>query len=462
MYTKQHTIKKEVSISGIGLHYGHATKVTLKPAKSNHGIVFQRIDLEGKPTIKADVDNVSSVARGTSLSENGGTVHTVEHLLAACAGKQIDNLLIEVDGDEIPILDGSAMPFLLAINSVGLKEQDADREFFVVEEPIQMKIDDKFIDMAALPLEDDFRVTVMIDYNSPVVGSQHATLLGIEEFENEIADCRTFCFLREVEELLSQGLIKGGDLDSALVIVDEELPDDKLNELKQKFDITNVILPKEGILNGENLRAQNEPARHKLLDLVGDLMLVGAPIKAQILAARPGHAANVQFAKQIKSKLKQKKIANKFQKNKKAGVVFDANAIQKILPHRYPFLLIDRVTNFTEKSIAGYKNLTMNEEFFQGHFPENPIMPGVLQLEAMAQIGGILLLNTIENPKDVWVYFLAIDKARFKKPVIPGDKLEFELEMLSLKRNICKMKGRATVEGNLVCEAELVASVVKK
>ena len=309
---------------------------------------------------------------------------------------------------------------------------------------------------------EDFRVTVMIDYNSDVLGSQHATLINIDQFEKEFADSRTFCFLHELEQLVEAGLVKGGDLDNAIVIVDKEVNDEELERLSGIFQKPDIKVAQEGILNNLELRYRNEPARHKQLDLIGDLALIGGPVKAQILAARPGHKANVEFAKKIKSQIKQRKIQKKYQGKEAEGVVFDINAIQKILPHRYPFLLIDKVTEFTENEIKAVKNVTMNEPFFQGHFPGNPVMPGVLQIEAMAQAGGILLLNQVEQPDAFWVDFLAINNARFKKMVIPGDILHFTLTMDTFKRNICKMQGKGYVNGKVVCEADLVAALVKK
>lgn len=462
MTDKQHTLKEEITISGVGLHTGMLVNMTLKPAPENHGIKFKRIDLEGQPIIDADVDNVVDTSRGTTIAVGNAKVHTVEHTLAALVGMSVDNVLIELDAPEPPIMDGSAKYFVEAIQKTGIQKQNADREYFVVDQNIQYTDPQKQIDMAALPLN-GYRMTVMVDYNSPVLGSQHATILDMNDFAKEIASCRTFCFLHELEALLKAGLIKGGDVNNAIVVVDRQVTDEELEHLAQLFNKPKVSV-NQGILNNIQLHYNNEPARHKLLDLIGDLALVGAPLKAQILAARPGHAANVAFAKKIKAAIRAKKITKQYQtsNSSNSSVVFDINAIQKILPHRYPFLLVDKVTYFDDKKIVGIKNVTINEPFFAGHFEGNPIMPGVLQLEAMAQVGGILLLNTVENPNDVWVYFLAIDNARFKKPVIPGDQLVFELEMVSLRRGICKMNGKATVDGKLVSEAELVASIIPK
>lgn len=461
MFEKQHTLKEAVSISGVGLHTGATVTLTFNPAAENHGFVFRRIDLPGSPTVKADVDKVVDTSRGTTIAEGPARVHTVEHTLAALVGLQIDNALIDIDGPEPPVMDGSSGPFIEALQKVGIVQQNADREFFVVDQPIHYYENERQVDLAALPF-DDFRVTVMVDYNSPVLGSQHTTLLNMDQFAQEFASSRTFCFLHELEQLVAGGLIRGGDLNNAIVVVDKEVRDEELRKLQKLFNRPDINVAKEGILNNIELRYRNEPARHKLLDLIGDLALIGAPVKAQILAARPGHRANVEFARKIKSVIKQKKITKKYAGGAAANYVFDINTISKILPHRYPFLMIDRILSFQEDSIEGIKNVSINEPWCQGHFPGNPVMPAVLQLEAMAQVGGMLLLNKLENPFDYWVYFLAIDNARFKKPVIPGDQVLFKLTLVSLKRGICKMQGKGFVDGNLVCEADLVAAMVEK
>ena len=461
MYLKQHTIKREITLEGAGLHTNEPVRLTLRPAEENFGRIFCRTDLPNKPMIPADLDYVTDLERSTTVANDGGKVQTIEHIMAALSGMQIDNVLIEVQGNETPILDGSASPYVEAIKKVGIEEQNAIREFYVIDEPIHYTDLSKKIDLAALQFN-EFRVTVLIDYSSKVLGIQHATMIKLDDFETEIAPSRTFCFLHEVEPLYRQGLIKGGTLENAVVIVEHPLPPQELENLKELFNRPNIQVAEEGILNNVVLHFQNEPARHKLLDLIGDLALIGYPLKGQILAARPGHASNITFGRQIKSLIKQKKKIRKYQHSASTGVVFDINAIQRILPHRYPFLLVDKITSFNEKSIVGIKNVTINEPFFQGHFVSNPIMPGVLQLEAMAQVGGILLLNIVEKPEDVWVYLLAIDKVRFKKPVMPGDQIVFKIDLLNMKRNICKMSGQAFVEDVLVSEAEMVASFVKK
>ncbi len=462
MHQKQHTIKGKVSLSGVGLHTGVEATMTFIPAEVNHGIKFQRVDLEGMPIVDADVDNVVDLSRGTTIEQNGARINTVEHTLAALVGLEIDNILIQLDGPEPPIMDGSSLEFVKILQKAGLKEQSAFRNVFEVTESIFYR--DKDIEIAALPLN-DYRVTVMVDYNSPVLGSQHASLNEIGQFPKEIASSRTFCFLREVEELRKRNLIKGGNFNNAIVVVDEFLSESKLEELAELFELPKVEVKKEGILNNVELRYANEPARHKLLDLVGDLALVGRPIKGQILAARPGHAANVAFAKRIKKAIakQEKKVHDYPIYDPGSTPVLDFNQIAKILPHDYPFNLVDKVVHLDENSIIGVKNVTINEPFFPGHFPGNPVMPGVLQIEAMAQTGAILLLNSVENPENYWTYFMGIEECRFRKMVVPGDTLVIRCEFLMpVRRGIAKMKGQAFVGDKIACEAHVTASIVKK
>lgn len=461
MYLNQHTIKKEVTLSGVGLHTGIDANMTFAPAPIDHGIKFQRVDLEGQPIVDADVDNVVDVSRGTSIEQNGARINTVEHTLAAIVGLQIDNILIKLDGPEPPIMDGSSLQFIEILHEAELKEQNAARDFLEVTESVFFNDNERGVEMAALPL-DDYRLTVMVDYNSPVLGSQHASLNDITKFKTDIASCRTFCFLHELEMLHKNNLIKGGDLNNAIVVVDRVVKEDELDHLAKLFNKPKVEVKKEGILNNVDLRYKNEPARHKLLDVVGDLALVGKPIKAQILAARPGHAANVEFAKKLKQMmLKNRNNAPKYDPNMPA--VYDINEITNILPHRYPFLLIDKIIQIDEKTVTGIKNVTINDNFFQGHFPENPVMPGVLQIEAMAQIGGILVLNTVDDPENYWTYFLGVDGFRFRKMVLPGDTLIMKCELTNpIKRGIAKMYGRAYVGKTLVCEGSMTASIVRK
>ena len=460
MAEKQRTISTKVSVSGVGLHTGQPATLTFLPAPDNHGYVFQRIDLEGQPMVPALVEYVVDTSRGTTIGINGAKVHTVEHVLASLAGLQIDNVLIQLDGPEPPAMDGSSKDYTETLKSAGFEELKAEREYFEINSPINYQDTDRNVDLSIHPGK-NFQAEVLIDFGSEFLAPQKAFLSDITDFPDKFANCRTFCFLHEVEALYQAGLIQGGSLESAVVIVDREIKKEETDRLKKLFNTPEINI-REGILNNSGLNYQNEPARHKLLDLVGDLALVGKPIKGHVVASRPGHKANVELAKKIKAKVKQREISQKLQNGNQEGVVFDINAIHEILPHRYPFLLVDKITYFEENQIKGIKNVTINEPFFKGHFPGNPIMPGVLQLEAMAQVGGVLLLNTIENPNSVWVYIVAIDNARFKKPVIPGDTLEIEVEMTALRRSICKMSGKAYVDGNLVCTVDMIASVVPK
>lgn len=464
MIQTQRTIAKPVSMSGIGLHTGTECTMTFKPAAENTGIRFVRVDLGGNPEIPAVAEHVVDVSRGTTIGIGEAKVHTVEHVLAAIVGLQIDNIIIELDGIEPPVGDGSALPYVEVLQQAGFVQQEAPKDYLVIDETVMYHNEEKQIDIVALPL-DGYRITVMVDYQNPALGSQHTGLFDLEkEFVTEFAPARTFCFLSEVEALANQGLIKGGDLDNAVVIVDHNLNDKELKELGKKIGITeNFVLGEQGILNNKQLRFKNEPVRHKLLDLMGDLALIGAPIKAQILAARPGHRANVEFAKQIRKLYQQKKLVKKFQFVKKEGVVFDSNAIQRILPHRYPFLLVDKIIHLDmDKKVIGVKSITINEPFFIGHFPGQPIMPGVLILEAMAQTGGILLLNSFPNPEEKLVYFMQINNAKFRKPVVPGDQLFMEVELTQKKSKVVMMAARAYVNDVLVAEAEFMAGIVDK
>ena len=462
MHTKQHTIGQEVTVSGVGLHTGAPVQMRFRPAPAHHGIKFQRVDLEGQPVVEADVDHVVDLSRGTTLEKNGARVATVEHVLAALVGSQIDNVLIELDGPEIPIMDGSAREFVHAFETVGSQEQHALRNFFEVTESVFYKDEARNVEIAALPL-DDYRLTVMVDYNSSVLGSQHASLTSMENFKEEIASCRTFCFLHELEALFRNNLIRGGDLNNAIVVVDRAVAEEELDSLAALFNKPRVQVKSEGILNNVELRYKNEPARHKLLDLVGDLALAGRPLKAQILAARPGHAANVAFARKLKKRMNDVEQKTVPDYDPRMPPVLTSTQIAKVLPHRYPFQLVDKIFHLDETSVGGVKNVTINEPFFQGHFPGNPVMPGVLQIEAMAQTGGILLLNTIPDPENYWTYFLGIDNCRFKKMVTPGDTLVYKCELLApIRRGIAKMHGRAYVNHKLVCEATISASIVRK
>ncbi len=462
MNVKQKTIKADVEVSGSGLHTGQPVTMTFKPAPENHGFKFKRVDIDGQPVIDADVDNVIDTSRGTTLAQNGASVNTVEHVLAALVGMDLDNILIELDGPETPIMDGSSITFIEAIERAGTKEQSVDREYYSIPYNIHYSEPDRKVEMVAMPL-DDYRFTCMIDYNSPVLGSQHAAISTISEFNKEISSSRTFCFLHELEALLENNLIKGGDLNNAIVVVDKEVSKDELKHLAKIFNRDDIDVAKEGILNNIELRHQNEPARHKLLDMIGDLALVGVPLKGHIMAARPGHAANVAFAKKIKAQIKKERSKKHVQiYNPNATPVYDTVQIMNMLPHRPPFLLIDKIIELTKTYVVGVKCVTINEPFFVGHFPGAPIMPGVLQVEAMVQTGGILVLNTVPDPENYLTLFLKIENARFKDKVVPGDTLIFRCDLLApIRRGIAQMKGVGMVGERIVVEAELMAQIVK-
>lgn len=464
MLIKQRTIGKEVSMSGVGIHTGHECRMTFKPAPENYGIRFIRTDLGGNPEIPAVVDHVIDISRGTTLGIGEAKVHTVEHVLAAVYGLQIDNLRIELEGIEPPIGDGSSLPYVERLVSAGFVEQDAPKDYLIIDQTVMYHEEERGVDIVALPL-DDYRITVMVDYQNPALGSQHSGLFDLEkEFVKDFAPARTFCFLSEVEMLANQGLIKGGDLENAVVIVDKGLEENELEELGDKLGIEEkFVLGETGILNNKQFRFRNEPVRHKLLDLIGDLALIGVPIKAQILAARPGHKANVEFARMIRKMYQQKKLVKKYQHASKEGVVFDINAITKILPHRYPFLLVDRIIHMEmDKKIVGQKCVSVNEPFFNGHFPGNPIMPGVLLIESMAQTGGLLMLNSFANPEEKNAYFMQINNAKFRRPVIPGDVLRIEVEMKDMRKKFVIMRGEIFVDGALVAEADFTAAIVDR
>ena len=462
MSDKQTTIKKPITISGIGLHTGLPITLTFKPAPENHWFKFKRVDIEGNPVIDADVDNVVDTSRGTTLMQNGAKVSTTEHVLAALVGLELDNVLIELDGPEVPIMDGSSSPFVEALLSAGRVEQNSPRKIYVLSDNLTFEEPARNVEMLAVP-SPDYRITVMVDYNSPVLGTQHAQLHKLHEFKEDIAPCRTFCFLHELEMLVKHNLIKGGDLNNAIVVVDKPISQKKLDELAQLFNKPSVQIKEKGILNNVKLHFQNEPARHKLLDIIGDLALIGHPIQGHILAARPGHAANVEFAKKIKALIKAETSQMSKRYDPSMPAVADINKISSILPHRYPFLLIDKIIELNERQVVGVKNVTMNEWFFQGHFPDNPIMPGVLQIEAMAQVGGIHVLSTVPDPENYLTYFMKITEARFKQKVIPGDTIVFNLQLLSpIRRGLCHMKGEALVGDKVVMEAEMLAQIVRK
>jgi len=469
MLVKQRTIQKQVSLSGVGLHTGNKSKMNFKPAPENYGIRFKRIDLENSPEIPADIDHVVDISRGTTIAKDGAEVHTVEHVLSAILGCEIDNIIVELDTNEPPVMDGSAKDYVITLAKAGIVEQDADRDYLVIEDTVHYHSDEGHVDIVALPLKDDFRISVMIDFQNPALGVQHSGLFNLqEEYEKEFAPARTFCFFKEIEMLYENNLIKGGNIDNAVVIVDSELSENQFSEFKKKYKINpEITLGKTGIMNDTHLRYANEPARHKVLDLIGDLALIGAPIKGQILAARPGHKANVEFTKMLRKLYLQKKTVKKFQMLKSSKGILDINSIMEILPHRYPFLLVDKIIELDiEKSrIVGLKNVTINEPFFQGHFPSKPIMPGVLIVEAMAQCGGILIMHTMEDTSKKMAFFTTMDSVKFKKQVVPGDQLVLEMEILSTRRNFCRMKGKAYkgyIGGEIAAEGEYSVAIVDR
>ncbi|MFO7843372.1 MAG: bifunctional UDP-3-O-[3-hydroxymyristoyl] N-acetylglucosamine deacetylase/3-hydroxyacyl-ACP dehydratase [Bacteroidales bacterium] len=461
MSQKQKTIRKAVSLKGKGLHTGYDVEITFRPAPVDFGYKFQRIDIEGKPIISASVDNVTDTSRGTTLVEKGVEIHTIEHVLASLVGLELDNVLMEFSGSEAPILDGSAKMYVEALKKAGIEEQDAEKNYYVVKERIVFRDEENDIEIVAYP-DDHFSVDVMVDYNSKVLGHQYASYHPTHDFEKEIAPSRTFVFFHELEMLLKHNLIKGGDLQNAIVIMENEVSQEELDRMADLFNKPHVKV-KEGILNNVDLRFSNEPARHKLLDVLGDLSLIGQPVLGKIVASRPGHYSNTQFAKIIKETIKKElsRVAiPKYDPTKKP--LYDINQIKKILPHRYPFLLIDKVTELHEKSVIGIKNVTLNENFFMGHFPDEPIMPGVLQVEAMAQVGGILALSQVDDPENYQTLFLKIDKVKFKRKVIPGDTIVFRMELLTpIRRGLVHMFGQAFVGNDLVMEGELMAQVSK-
>ncbi len=459
---KQHTLGSAVSISGTGLHTGILVDMTLKPANPGFGMQFQRIDLPTRPVIKADCDLVTDTSRGTTLQVGDAKVSTVEHVLAALVGMGVDNVLIELNGPEIPIIDGSSSPFIELIEEAGVIEQEAAKAWYSLDDNIYHYDENKRVEMVALPSV-EYQITTLIDFNSPVLGTQHAGLKSIKDFKAEIAPCRTFCFLHELEMLLDNDLVKGGDINNAIVVVDKPVTDEEMNRLAKAFKREKIEIKSGGYLNNLELRFTNEPARHKLLDVVGDLALTGYPLKARIIANRPGHSTNVEFAKKIKQYIrKNKHVKNVPVYDPTLPPVFSLERIERILPHRFPFLLVDKVVELTDKHIIGIKNVTFNEWFFQGHFPGNAVMPGVLQVEALAQTGGLLCINSMpEGQYDT--YFLKINNCKFKQKVVPGDTMILKMEFAGpIRRGICEMKGTVYVGGKVATEADLVAQVVKR
>ena len=463
MTTKQKTILHDVKISGKGLHTGLNVTMTLKSAPENHGIVFKRIDLAGQPEIEAMVTNVVDTSRGTVIEKNGARIGTIEHTLAALAALEIDNILIEIDAPEAPILDGSSILFLEAIGAGNIKEQDASKEYFIIREKIVFEDPESGVELIALP-DDSYNMNVMISFNSNVLGNQFAKLNSLNDFKKEIAPCRTFVFLHELEFLLNNNLVKGGDVDNAIIIMDRDVSQTELDRIADLFHHEHIKLNgQKGILNNLTLHFDNEPARHKLLDLVGDLSLVGKPIKGKIIATRPGHSSNVQFAK-----LLYKEMNKQFSKtaapvyNPDVEPLMDILKIRELLPHRYPFLMVDKVIEIKDNYIVGIKNITCNEPMFTGHFPQEPVFPGVLQIETMAQCGGLFVLNQMDPTKSYSTYFMKIDGIKFRRKIVPGDTLIIKVELLTpIRRGIATMKGYIFVGNQLASEGEFMAQIIE-
>lgn len=460
MTEKQQTLAAPVTFTGKGLHTGATVNLTIQPAAEGHGIKFCRIDLEGRPVIDAIADNVSQTSRSTLLKKGEATVSTVEHLMAALWGCGVDNALVEVDGGEVPIADGSSMPWVRLIQEAGVVGQNAPRKYYEIAEKITLALDNGS-EIIAYP-DDEFSAVVNVDFGSKVVGQQYAVFAESDDFATAVAPSRTFVFLHEIEPLIQNNMIRGGDLDNAIVIVEQPVAADKAAQIGKLFGREGVAADRQGYLNNLDLHFDNEIARHKLLDLLGDLALVGLRIKGRIFATRPGHKVNTEFAKLLRKCIKRDADKPTFKYDPNVEPLYDINRIKATLPHRPPFLLVDKIIHLTEDSVVGIKNVTMNEPFFVGHFPDEPVMPGVLQVEAMAQCGGILALSTVPDPENYSTYFMTIDGVKYRQKVVPGDTLQFELHLSEpIRRGIVKMDARAYVRGTLATEAQLMALVTK-